>query len=81
MFSGELLFKSLFLLRETFSFAGKRQVHMKTYDFDSLCMEICSGSHVSTELSDDMDNMFYEHFGMSGGDVLAMMKLLGVKSL
>ena len=54
---------------------------MKTYDFDSLCMEICSGSHVSTELSDDMDNMFYEHFGMSGGDVLAMMKLLGVKSL
>lgn len=81
MFSGELFFKSLFLLRETFSFARKQQVHMKTYDFDFLCSRICSCGHVAKELSDEMDNMFYEHFGMSGDDIYALMRLLGVKSL
>ena len=81
MFSAELLFKSLFLLWESPSFAGKRQVYMKTYDFDLLCSRICSCGHVAKELSDEMDNMFYEHFGMSGDDISALMKLLGVKNL
>ena len=54
---------------------------MKTYDFDLLCSRICSCGHVAKELSDEMDNMFYEHFGMSGDDISALMKLLGVKNL
>ena len=54
---------------------------MKTYDFDFLCSRICSCGHVAKELTDEMDNMFYEHFGMSGDDISALMRLLGVKSL
>ena len=81
MFSAELLFKSLFLLWESPSFAGKRQTRMKTDEFYFLCSAICSGGYDGMEVSADMDNMFYEHFGMSSGDVRAMMKLLGVKSL
>ena len=54
---------------------------MKTDEFYFLCSAICSGGYDGMEVSADMDNMFYEHFGMSSGDVRAMMKLLGVKNL
>ena len=81
MFPDEIVFKSLFLLWECLSFAGKRKRHMKADEFDFLCSMICSGGHVGTEISADLDNMFYEQFGMSAGDVSAIMKLLGVKNL
>lgn len=37
--------------------------------FESICASICEGSYDPSQVSPDMDNLFYERFGMSSMDV------------
>jgi len=37
--------------------------------FERICASICEGRYDPSQVSPDMDNLFYERFGMSSMDV------------
>ncbi len=44
---------------------------MKDMEFECICAKICEGIYDPADIPADLDNLFYENFGMSCYDVVS----------
>ena len=48
---------------------------MKDMEFESICAKICEENYDPADIPADLDNMFYENFGMSCCDVVSAISM------
>lgn len=63
------------MLAETASFAENKSL-MKDMEFECICAKIFEGSYDPTDISPDLDNIFYEKFGMSCCDIVSAIDIM-----
>ena len=63
------------MLAETASFAENKSL-MKDMEFECICTKIFEGSYDPTDISPDLDNIFYEKVGMSCCDIVSAIDIM-----
>ena len=64
------LFKSFAFACENCKICRKT-IAMKDMEFECICAKICEGIYDPADIPADLDNLFYENFGMSCYDVVS----------
>ena len=49
---------------------------MKDMEFECICAKIFEGSYDPADISPDLDNIFYEKFGMSCCDIVSAIDIM-----